>query len=218
MKGMVYCALLLSLGVLIPSAYGPQGGHAQQSSLPSAPLPAPDLESTRRLIAAGDYKQALSILEQIKAKSPYTPGLSHELGVARYHLGDLSQAIDNLRQAVMESSDDHEAQQLLGMSYFQLGRPAEAIPLLEKVRSVMPAGNVDSFYVLGLCYLQTKDYEKARGALAAMYSVAPDSAAAYLFTARMLFRQGFEAAAQEHAGKASALDPKLPLVHFLLGA
>lgn len=210
-------AFLLSVTFLAPHADGVAGNQSQEPSLPSAPSPAPSLEAARKLIAAGDYKKAVETLEQIKAKTPNAIGLNHELGIAYYRVGDLSSAIDVLRRAVMESSEDHEAQQLLGMSYFQLGRPAEAIPLLEKVRSVMPAGNVDSSYVLGLCYLQTKDYEKARRALAAMYSVPPESAAAYLFTARMLFRQGFDAVAEEYARKASTLDPKLPLVHFLLG-
>ena len=103
------------------------------------------------------------------------------------------------------------------MSYFQLGKPADAIPLLEKVRSIMPAGNVDAAYILGLCYFQIKDYESGRRALAIMYDVAPDSAAAFLFAARVLLRQGFDSVAEDQARKAAALDDKLPLVHFLLG-
>src|SRR5262249_36748378 len=39
----------------------------------------------------------------------------------------------------------------------------------------------------------------------------------YLFTARLLLRQGFDSAAEEYARKAAALDPRLPLVHFVLG-
>ena len=50
-----------------------------------------------------------------------------------------------------------------------------------------------------------------------MFDVPPDSAAAYLFTARMLLRQEFDPIAEEYAQKAAALDPKLPLVHYLLG-
>ena len=50
-----------------------------------------------------------------------------------------------------------------------------------------------------------------------MFAVAADSAAAYLFTARMLLRQDFGPIAEEYAQKAVALDPKLPLAHYLLG-
>ncbi len=97
------------------------------------------------------------------------------------------------------------------------GRPADAIPLLEKVQGWYPRANVDASYILGVCYIQTKDYPKARVAFARMFDVPADSAAAYLFTARMLLRQEFDPIAEEYARKAIELDPKLPLAHFFLG-
>ena len=50
-----------------------------------------------------------------------------------------------------------------------------------------------------------------------MFDVPADSAASYLFTARMLLRQDFSPVAEEYAHKAAELDPKLPLAHELLG-
>ena len=76
---------------------------------------------------------------------------------------------------------------------------------------------MDASYILGQCYIQTKDYPRARVAFAKMFDLAPDSAGSYLLTARMLFRQEFEPVALEYAQKAIALDPKLPLAHQLLG-
>src|SRR6516225_3566582 len=214
---MLFAVFLLSLGFQAAPAADPGNHQREASPLPSAPSPKQDLGYARKLIEAGNYKEALKTLGQIKAQSPNTLGLNHELGIVYYRLGDPANAISALRQALVESADDHEAQQLLGMSYFQLGKPAEAIPQLEKIKAVMPPGNVDVAYVLAMCYLETKDYEKARNSLATMYNVAPDSPAAYLFTARLLFRQGLDSAAEEQARKAASLDPKLPLVHFLLG-
>jgi Flp pilus assembly protein TadD len=209
--------LLLSLGFLAGPAAAPVSPQRQESPLPAAPSPRQELGDARKLIESGNYKDALQTLEQIKAHSPNISGLNRELGIVHYRLGDPAKAISGLRQALVESPDDHEAQQLLGLSYFQLGRPAEAIPQLEKVAAAMPNGNVDVAYVLAMCYLQNKDYEKARSYLATMYGVAPESPAAYLFTARLLFRQGFDSVAEEQARKAASLDPKLPLVHFVLG-
>jgi len=209
--------LLLSLSFQATSAADSGTPQRAASSLPAAPSPKQDLGYARKLIEAGNYKEALKTLDQIKAQSPNIPGLNRELGIVYYRLGDPANAIGAFRQALVESADDHEAQQLLGMAYFQLGRPAEAIPLLEKIKAVMPTGNVDVAYVLGMCYLQIKEYDKARQSLAAMYNVTPESPAAYLFTARLLFRQGFDSAAEENSRKAASLDPKLPLVHFLLG-
>ena len=91
------------------------------------------------------------------------------------------------------------------------------IPLLEKVQTWYPRANVDASYILGLCYVQTKNYAQARQAFARMFEVLPESAAAYLFTARMLLRQEFDTVAEEYAQKAIALDPKLPLAHYFLG-
>ena len=107
--------------------------------------------------------------------------------------------------------------QLLGISYYLAGKPGPAIPLLEKAQSWFPSANVDASYMLGICYLQTEAFDKARHAFANMYSVPPDSAASYLFTARMMLRQQFEPQAEESARKAVALDGKLPGAHFLLG-
>jgi tetratricopeptide (TPR) repeat protein len=96
-------------------------------------------------------------------------------------------------------------------------RPNEAIPYLEKVQAWFPRANVDASYILGICYIQTKNYPQARRAFARMFDVPEDSASSYLFTARMLFRQEFDPIAEEYAQKAVTLDPKLPLAHFLLG-
>jgi tetratricopeptide (TPR) repeat protein len=107
--------------------------------------------------------------------------------------------------------------QLLGLSYYLAGRPAEAIPALEKVQGWFPSANVDAAYILGICYIQIKDYPHARTAFAKMFGVPDESAASYMFTARMLLRQDYAPVAEEYAQKAATLDPKLPLVHSLLG-
>src|SRR5205823_1157571 len=138
-------------------------------------------------------------------------------GTAYYKKGDYTKAVQSLKAAVEQDPHDNEAVQLLGLSYYLSGRPADAIPLLEKVQTWYPRANVDASYILGLCYIQTKDYPHARSAFAKMFDVPPESAPAYLFTARMLFRQEFDPIGEEYAQKAVALDPKLPLAHFLLG-
>ena len=171
----------------------------------------------RRLMEQGRFDDAITDLQRLAAQNPAPKGVSHELGIAYYKKGDYPKAIDSLKKATTEDPADNEAVQLLGLSYYLSGRPAEAIPLLEKVRAWFPRANVDAAYILGICYIQSKDYANARKAFARMFDVPPDSAASYLFTARMLLRQEFDPVAEEYAQKAATLDPKLPLVHFLLG-
>ncbi len=156
-------------------------------------------------------------LQPLAARSPKPAGVSHELGTVYYKKGDYLKAADSLKQAVAEDPNDKEAVQLLGLSYYLAGRPAEAIPYLEKVQGWYPRANVDASYILGVSYIQAKDYPNARKAFARMFDVPADSGAAYLVTARMLFRQEFTPIAEEYAQKAIAADPKLPLAHQLLG-
>ena len=113
--------------------------------------------------------------------------------------------------------DDTEATQLTGLSLYLSNKPAEAIPYLVKVQSWYPSASVDASYILGVAYIQTKDYASARRAFAKMFQVAPDSAAAYLFTARLLLRLDFAPVAEEYGKKAIELDAKLPLAHQVLG-
>jgi tetratricopeptide (TPR) repeat protein len=191
--------------------------QARRELKPLSPTDHPDLKHASGLIEKGQYYEALAELEALKTQAPDQKGIAHEIGVAYYKLGDYAHANESLRQAITENDDDKEAVQLLGLSYYFSGRAKEAIPLLERVQSWFPTAHVDASYVLGICYIQTMDYENARKAFATMYGVAPDSAASHLFLARMLLRQGFDPIAEKEALKATSIDPRLPMAHFLLG-
>src|SRR5262249_56793098 len=128
---------------------------------------------------------------------------------------DYLPAINSFKQALEENSQDSEAMQLLGLSYYLAGRPGDAIPLLEKVQSWFPRANVDAAYILGQCYIQTKDYPHARQAFARMFGLQPESAGSYLLTPPMLFRQEVQPGALGCTQKTIAIDPKLPLAPFI---
>ena len=192
---------------------------ASAASQAGPPAQGPDAAFTqaRHLAQQGKFDEALSQLQALEASRPGTKGLARELGTVYYKKSDYIHAIEYLKKATGQDPSDNEAVQLLGLSNYLAGRPAEAIPLLEKVQTWFPSANVDASYILGTCYIQTKAYPQARAAFARMFDVEPESAPAYLFTARMLLRQEFDPLAEEYAQKAAALDPRLPLAHFLLG-
>jgi tetratricopeptide (TPR) repeat protein len=187
-----------------------------QASQPSPAAPA-EFEQARKLLQQGKTDDAIAQLQTLEASAPATKGLALELGTAYYKKSDFIKAVEYLKKATAADPANGEATQLLGLSYYLGGHPADAIPLLEEVQGWFPRANVDAAYILGICYIQTKDYPQARKAFGKMFDVEPDSAASYLFTAQMLLRQEFDPVAEEYAQKAVTLDPKLPLAHYLLG-
>lgn len=210
-RPLLLCFALTSSGSLLP------GLRAQTKLAQTTPAAAPDFSSERRLIGEGKFSEAIAGLQEIQSKTPGAKGLAHEFGVAYYRAGDYTNAVINLQKAVKENPADNEAVQLLGLSLYLSGKPAEAIPFLEKVQSWYPSANVDAAYILGVAYIQTKNYPQARAAFAKMFGVPAESASAYLFTARMLLRFDFGPIAEQYGKKAQELDPKLPLAHELLG-
>ena len=208
--------LIVLLGAAMAAAQEPQASEAPPASAGLAE-PADAFSEARQLVRQGKYDQALEELNQLAQRNPGLNGLDREIGFACYAKGDYFCAAASFQKVIAHDPTDREATQLLGLSDYLAGRPAQAIPYLEKVQSWFPRANVDAFYILGVCYIQTKDYAKAREAFARMFEVPLDSSASYLFTARMLLRQEFDPVVEEYAQKAAALDPKLPGAHLLLG-
>jgi len=223
LKWIVAMLLFVALtGAELSRAQAP----AAPTSLPAppanhAPIPPGNADSVfaqaHRLVQEGRYDDAISQLQALEMQTPKPAGLAHQIAAVYYKKSDYVKATEYWKQALEQNPKDDEAVQLLGLSLYLAGRPAEAVPYLEKVQTWFPSANVDAAYILGVCYIQAKDYPKAREAFARMFGLPPDSAASYLLTARMLLRQGFDPVAEEYGRKALELDPKLPLAHFMLG-
>ncbi len=201
-----YC-LLLNVMLLLLAIPGQVPAQTAESPFSSA----------RKLLEKGKYDDAIAELQTLAKQDPAPQGIAHELGMAFYRKGDYVNALANFQQATKANPADLEAVQLTGLSLYLGGNPAEAIPYLERVQTWYPRANVDASYILGTAYLQAKKYPEARRAFAKMFSLPADSAAAYLLCARMLLRFDFGPIAEEYGMKAVALDPKLPLAHYLLG-
>lgn len=201
----------------VPASPAP-AAHGATAATSAAPAdPGAEFVQAQTLIDHGKFDEGIAQLRQLQTRDPRMKGLNREFGVAYYKHGDFMTASQYLQPALQQDPNDGEATQLLGLSYYFSGRPAQAVPLLEKVNSWYPSANVDASYVLGICYIQLHNYEQARKAFATMYGVPPNSAPAYLFAARMLLREEFDPIAEQYARQAIALDPKLPLAHYFLG-
>ena len=176
-----------------------------------------NLIQIRQMIDHGRTAEALKQLDVLAAQHPVPPGVDRLRGVALYSQNHFAEADAAFAEALKLDAHDEEAMQMRGLTLFRLGKPANAIPLLEAAHNWTSQTKADPNYVLALCYLDTRRYDDARHAFATQYGFAPDSAPAYLLAARMMLRREYVPVAQEFARKALELDPQLPLAHALLG-
>lgn len=188
-------------------------GGAQES----APVPPSPLDQAAVLLNENKPREALALLTQISEKDPKTPGLEAKLGKAYFQLRRFSEATPHLRIAIQQNDGDIESSQLLALSLYHAGNCHEALPLLEKLGPRLPTDIPDAPYVASICYVMTEQLEKARTALAQMFSVAPDSAMAYLTLGKLLVRQNKVEAAIPQIETALRLQPRIAMAHFLLG-
>jgi tetratricopeptide (TPR) repeat protein len=148
-----------------------------------------------------------------------TPETLHSRGLAAYRLKDYPRAIEAFTQASAReapgSPELSESLLLLGQSYFLSARVPEAIAALEKAVAAGVANN-EVFYMLAMGHIQTRNPAQARSAVAALFTVKPDSAAASLLTAQLMLRHEFEETAVQELHRALKVDPALPGAHYLL--
>jgi tetratricopeptide (TPR) repeat protein len=195
-----------------------------QTSVPATPVPAvasddpgSSTAAARKAFAAGRADEALKQLDPLAALTPEPAGIERLRGFIYYQQRNMTAAEAAFGKAMAQDPSDIESIQMRGVTLYSLGRPAEAIPLLEKAHTAVASANVDPNYVLGVCYIAVRRYDDARHAFAAQYGFAPDSAPAYLLAARLLLRQENPAVSEEFARKALELRANLPLAHLLLG-
>ena len=210
------CVVTGLFGVQIALGQGAPGLAPESTVSPSTKAPDDALRSLRQSINAGHADDALARIADLRSHGSTLAHLSEIEGLAEYAKGDLRAADDAFRLALQEDPKDLESAQMRGLTLFRLGRPAEAVPLLEFSKAAK-GGKADPNYVLGLCYMDTRKYDQARHAFAAQYGFPEDGAPAYLITARMMLRREFLPVAKEFADKALQLEPTIPLAHELLG-
>jgi tetratricopeptide (TPR) repeat protein len=206
MRALAVVLILVATGSSLTLAQSTQDGTALPTSA-----------EVRKLIDDGKATEAIARLEKL---GDQTPELAYLLGVAYYHADDYPHAIERLTAVRGKLTRDtlqwREATQVLGLSLYVTGRYADAIPLLEDTRAWAP-GNLELGYVLGQAYIQTRQPDRARVALAQTFAVPPDSAAAHVVNAQMMLRLELEPLAEAELKQALAKDPKTLRANYLLG-
>ncbi|ULC58993.1 tetratricopeptide repeat protein [Flaviramulus sp. BrNp1-15] len=116
-----------------------------------------------------DYDEANEYFEQVSDQERYKEKLSYYQADLNFKLGNFEKAIE-LAKDRLDSSDENEVSELskiIGESYFNLEKYAEAIPYLQtyqgkkgKRDKTAKWSNTD-YYQLGYAYYKQKDYENA---------------------------------------------------------
>ena len=151
---MRFVGLLFTLFTLGQGLYT----HAQDAS-PQTPAQA--VREARRLANTGRGDEALRLLDSLP---PASPGVQSARGLAYYDLERLPEADKAFAAALAANARDMEASQMRGLTLFRLGRPADAIPLLEAGKAAEAQTKSSPWYVLALCYVDTRRYDDARHA------------------------------------------------------
>ncbi|MGC2768873.1 MAG: tetratricopeptide repeat protein, partial [Candidatus Acidiferrum sp.] len=179
-----------------------------QDAAPASPEPKASLAQANSLLNDGKPDEALTMLQGLAATDPKMPGLEGMLGKACFQSKRFPQAIEHLKTALQQKPDDPESTQLLALTYYASGDYRQALPLLEELGPQLPKSNADGPYLLGTSYIMTERWDDARKTFAQMFSVAPDSAMAYLMFGKILIRQRMEQRAIPEIEKALELDPR----------
>ncbi|MEP3838936.1 MAG: tetratricopeptide repeat protein [Algibacter sp.] len=110
-----------------------------------------------------DYDRANEYFEQVSDQEQYKEKLSYYQADLNFKLGKFNEAI-KLAKDRLESSDANEISELskiIGESYFNLKKYADAIPYLTAYKGKKGKWSNTDFYQLGYAYYKQKDYENA---------------------------------------------------------
>lgn len=110
-----------------------------------------------------DYKQANEYFEGVSEEDEYNEKLSYFKADMNFKLGNFQKAID-LSEKELPNADRKEVSELnkiIGESYFNLKKYAEAIPYLKAYKGKKRRWNNTDFYQLGYAYYKQEDYKNA---------------------------------------------------------
>lgn len=110
-----------------------------------------------------DYDKASEYFEQVSDNEKYQQDLSYYQADLNFKLGNFEKAIA-LALEQLPTSDDNEISELskiIGESYFNLEKYAEAIPYLKAYKGKRNRWTNTDYYLLGYSYYKQNDFENA---------------------------------------------------------
>jgi len=135
------------------------------------------IELTKTYLNENKPKEALKLLNEIKASSELNSNCLVLLGTTHDMLGQHSLAQDNYRQAIKLDPTNNHIQSNLGLSLALSGQLSQGIKILEELNRLSTATAKDR-HNLAVAYGMNKQYDKAKKLLAT--DLSPDNTDASL--------------------------------------
>lgn len=123
------------------------------------------------------YELKMDLLKEQLQKNPLNEEVQLDLALSLYLDGQSEQALSNYQKVLKLNPKNITALLYLGLIKVDLKQYQDAIPYLEKVVSVRPDFMERLlYYNLGIAYLNTNNYQKARDSLNIASGIDPGSA------------------------------------------
>ncbi|GHC61413.1 tetratricopeptide repeat protein [Ulvibacter litoralis] len=109
------------------------------------------------------YEEANELFEEVKGEERYSEGLSYYQADMNFKLGKFEKAIELGKEKYTSSnpSEKSELSKIIGESYFNLQKYADAIPYLKEYKGKRGKWNNTDYYQLGYAYYKQGQYQNA---------------------------------------------------------
>ena len=163
----------------------------------------------------GRYQEAITAYRQALERAPGNAAIRVNLGLALYKTVQLVEAAEEFDRVLAVQPANLQARYLSADCRLQLGRPAEAVTLLEPLARTRP-DDAALAYLLGMAYLSSGAVDKGQLLIDRILRHG-DSAEARVLMGVAKRRAGELKEAVDDLGRAVELNPKLPGVRGLYG-
>jgi DNA-binding winged helix-turn-helix (wHTH) protein/TolB-like protein/cytochrome c-type biogenesis protein CcmH/NrfG len=164
---------------------------------------------------AGAVAKALELATSARQMDPDSPEICFALAYVNMEGGDLSEATDNLREALRLNPSYADAYALMGGIQTYRGRPQETIPLLSTAMRLSPEAGSLYFLVLGRAYFFLGDTESASLYLREALARNSESVESHVYLAATLAVAGHKDEASWEAVQVRTLEPAFNIREWL---
>jgi tetratricopeptide (TPR) repeat protein len=161
----------------------------------------------------GAYPEAASLFAEAAKWSPGIKALDRNWGVASFRANQYEMAVAPLERHLRANSEDSNARQMLGLSYFMTKNYAKAAETFRPILSALP-DNPSLLYAAGASLAKTGDSTGASEIFRRMLTQNPNAAEVHLFLAQAHAQNKEDDEALKEFSRALELNPKLPEANY----